>query len=104
LAGEYQRVMQYQQQRKASLLKPMSERYRNAIDFILSKKQQQLATLQSKAQVNNPELSTKKGWAQVIKNGTPVDLEDIEAQEEFVLQNGGVKLTALALKKEGMKS
>ena len=104
LAGEYQRVMQYQQQRKASLLKPMRERYQNAIELILSKKQQQLATLQSKAQMSNPELSAKKGWAQVIKEGMPVDLEEIEAQEEFVLQNREVKLTAKALKKEGLKS
>ena len=100
LVDEYQRVMRYQQQRKASLLKPMREQYQNAIDLILSKKQQQLGALQSKAQMSNPELSTKKGWAQVIKGGKPVDLEEIEVQDEFVLQNRQIVLYAKASKKK----
>ena len=103
IRSEYQRTIDYQFQRKQTLLEPLRERYRDMIRFTIQKKLQQLETLRNKAQISNPELSLKKGWAQVVKEGRLVDLDDIGVDELFVLQNKQTKLTAKVLKKEAIR-
>ena len=103
LEREYQRTIRYQLQRKQALLEPLRVRYHDTIHFAIQKKQQQLSTLQSRAQMSNPELGLKKGWAQVVKRGKPVDLDEIEVNERFVLQNRQIKVIAQVFKKEAIR-
>jgi exodeoxyribonuclease VII large subunit len=97
LQEEYQRMIDYQIERKRSVLKPLIQNYRNSIHFILRKKEEQIRTLQTKAQMSDPALREKKGWAQVIKEGHPVDLDEIAVDDHFVLQNMKRKVQVKAL-------
>jgi len=103
LKEEYQRMIDYQIERKRSMLKPMIQNYRNSMHFILQRKEEQIRTLQTKAQMSDPALSEKKGWAQVIKEGHPVDLDEITVDDHFVLQNTKRKVQVKALSIESLQ-
>jgi exodeoxyribonuclease VII large subunit len=100
LHDEYQRMIDYQLKRKESILKPLTDTYRSSIAFVIQNKEEQIRTLKTKAEMSNPAHSEKKGWAQVIKEGHPVTLDELAVDEYFMLQNTKYKVHAKVLGKE----
>ncbi|NPA74281.1 MAG: exodeoxyribonuclease VII large subunit [Epsilonproteobacteria bacterium] len=70
--------------------------------YILQRKEQILSLAVSSLEINNPSKKIKKGFAQIVKNGKIIDLEDIEEEDMFELISKNVKIEAKAVKKSSL--
>ncbi len=50
--------------------------------------------------MSDPQLQCRKGWAQVSQAGQPIELDILEVDQKFVLEDAAVKIEAVCLKKE----
>ena len=70
-----------------------------SIKYIFMKKRNLLNTLIEGYKQNDPKLKDKNGFAQILKNGKVVNLEELKVNDEFELQNFSTKLKAKVIKK-----
>ncbi len=99
LEDEFRRVMQYSLEQRISELPTLRMNFRQNIHFILQKKEQHLEYILKKIEMNNPKLQCKTGWAKVLKNGKTIELDELQEEEAFTLENASVKIEARMLKK-----
>ncbi len=81
-------------------IEDISKRYPQAIQALLSSKASQITSLQNAFEASNPKKKSKKGFAQIIKDGKIVDLEDIAVGEFFEAQTSDIILKAKTIQKE----
>ena len=70
------------------------------IHFILQQKEQHLEYLIKKMKMSDPQLQCRKGWAQVSQDGQPIELDILEVDQKFVLEDASVKIEAVCLSKK----
>ncbi len=71
-----------------------------SIKYIFMKKRNLLNALIEGYKQNDPKLKDKNGFAQILKNGKVVNLEELKVDDEFELQNFTTKLKAKILNKD----
>ncbi len=89
------RLAHYQEE-----LKSLKDRYQSALALFLNQKERTLQNLKELYAQNDPAKRDKIGFAQVVKNGKKIALEQIKIGEKITLLNSKVKLEA---KVEGRK-
>lgn len=76
--------------------------YPAAIGSILRNKENSLATLQNAYKSADPKLKSKKGFAQIVKEGKIVDLATLDVGQEFEAQTSDTILTAKVTNKRNL--
>ena len=99
LAEEFNRVIGYKVSQISTQLPNIQKNFVQNMHFILQQKEQQLEYIAQKLAMNDPAAKHKKGWAQVIQNGKMIDLNELEEQETFMLEDTRIKIEAICLKK-----
>jgi len=77
----------------------LKERFPHAMNSKLSLAQNQLLHLQKMLESNHPKYKTKKGFAQIAKNGHVIDIETLQKDDIFEAQSEHVVITAQVLDK-----
>ncbi len=81
------RQMAFVFQKRQSDLMPMQRRMDEAIDQKLRNKQMEAERLGNALQAQSPEKRDKKGFAQIVKNGRPVSLSDVQEGDMLELMD-----------------
>ena len=80
------------------LIKNLSSNFDTQISLILQKKENNLKLLKDSFNQNNPKNHDKRGFAQIVKDGKIIAIEDLKKDDEFELQSSKVSLKAKVLK------
>ncbi|MFT7823855.1 MAG: exodeoxyribonuclease VII large subunit [Sulfurimonas sp.] len=99
LNNEFKRAVEYKLENRASLLPGIKSSFSQNLTFLLQQKQEHLSYLAKKMEMNDPQHKYQKGWAQVSKNGVAVPLDQIVANEKFILEDETSRVEALCLRK-----
>jgi len=76
------------------------QRFPLTIDSIIGLAQNQLSNLRKMLESNNPKYKNKKGFAQIVKNSTVIDIASLEVNDIFEAQNDEYIVSAKVLNKE----
>ncbi len=95
----YKESMEFILQKKEQEILTLNERLHQKLSQILTQKEQQLSMLLDSYQANDPKKRVKESFAQIIKNDKPTTLEAIEPNEMFSLITPTIKLNAKAISK-----
>ncbi len=88
-------ILQEKQREQEQTGAIMIERF----NTLLSQKQSQITNLQNAYENNNPAKKEKIGFAQIVKEGKKVGIEQLEIGESIEIQNAKVALSAKILSK-----
>jgi len=99
LKDESTRVMAYKIEQYEQMIPEIKHRYKQQMIFAIDKKQQHLDFMYQKIVMNNPKLQCKTGWAQVSLQGKTVNLDALETEQKFTLEDKTVRLEVLCLSK-----
>ncbi|WP_415407390.1 exodeoxyribonuclease VII large subunit [Sulfurovum sp. CS9] len=94
------RVIQYKIERFSSHLPEIQKSFTQNIYFVLQQKEQHLEYFMKKMEMSDPQLQCRKGWAQVSQAGQPIELDILEVDQKFVLEDASVKIEAVCLSKK----
>ena len=99
---------QHSVERKLALklqeIEVLRDSYNQTIDFkITNVAQNQLLHLQKMLESNHPKLKSKKGFAQISKNGVVLELSTLEDGDVFEAQSSEVSIRAKVIKKENIR-
>lgn len=83
-------------------LPELFSRLDRAMQQKISEKENLLKTIISAYETNNPARKSKKGYAQIIKEGKAVSLSEIAVNEAFSLQDSEYKIDVTATKKSSI--
>lgn len=100
LAEEFMRVVRHKIEYFSSRLPEVQKHFAQNIHFIVQQKEQHLEYLIKKTNMSDPQLQCRKGWAQVSQNGQAVELNSLEVDQKFVLEDASVKIEAVCLSKK----
>lgn len=100
LAEEFVRVVGHKIEHFSSRLPEIQKSFTQNIQFIVQQKEQHLEYIIKKTNMSDPQLQCRKGWAQVSQGGQPVDLNILEVDQIFVLEDASVKIEAVCLNKK----
>lgn len=81
-------------------IEPMASNLERGILSMLNGKRSKLANMQSNFESNNPERKSKKGYAQIAKEGKVTNLADLRPGDRFEAMDASVKVTATVEKSE----
>ena len=84
---------------KQKELQNTKERFPHAIDSVVNLAQNQLLSLRKMLESNHPKLKTKKGFAQISREGVVVDIDALEKDDIFEAQSDTVVIKAQVLDK-----
>jgi exodeoxyribonuclease VII large subunit len=94
LRQRYDQSIRYKLEQSASQVEPLHARVTQAQQLLMKHKADQLQSLFSNLSSQNPEHKDKKGFAQIVKDGRPVSLQEIREGDRVQLMDS--KLTAEA--------
>jgi len=100
LEERYRDSIRYKLDRSWALLAPVTEAYRQQIDFLLESKRRQAALLQQQYHSSDPRKRVREGWAQVLLDGKSTPLSSLEPEMHFILEDAHTKIEAVCRKKE----
>ncbi len=100
LEEEFGRVIQYKIERFSSYLPEIQKSFTQNIYFMLQQKEQHLEYLIKKMMMSDPKLKCRKGWAQVLQDEQSIELNILEVDQKFMLEDASVKIEALCLSKK----
>ncbi len=83
LKGDLDSAMKYRLEHFAQIIQPLREQLSNSVKFALHQKQTQLDTLTERLHLLDPAKRTKEGFAEIIKDGKRIGLQDIDVGDEF---------------------
>ncbi len=72
------------------------------IHNVLERKNAQLSSLNEAFSASNPKLKSKKGFAQIVRDGKIIDLASLEPNQEFEAQTSDIIVTAKVLDKRNI--
>ena len=99
LEAELGKVMEYKLSRLTSVLPQIQSNFRQAIAFIVEQKSQYVKYMEQKHLMNDPKLQCHKGWSQTSVEGKLVELNDLEINQKFILQDASTRIEAQCLAK-----
>ena len=99
LEDEFKRVMTYKLERFSSSLPEIYKKYSQNMVFILEQKSQYLEYISKKLMMNDPKQQCRKGWAQISVEDNSIELNEIEVNQKFMIQNATTQIEALCLSK-----
>ncbi|RRS30880.1 MAG: exodeoxyribonuclease VII large subunit [Epsilonproteobacteria bacterium (ex Lamellibrachia satsuma)] len=97
LEKEFKRLVQYKIERFSVQLPEIQKSFVQNIHFVLQQKEQHIEYVSQKIKMSDPKLQCRKGWAQISQNNVPVDLDMLEVNERFTLEDASHKVEALCL-------
>jgi len=100
LQDEFKRVIDYKIDQFSTEPLNIKSKFRQNIDFILQKKEQDIIYYTKRVELNNPKLNVKKGWVQVVLDGKITDLLELQIDDKFTLENTVLKIEAAVLDKK----
>jgi len=88
---------------KSQEIQRLKDSFNQTIDFkVQNVAQNQLLHLQKMLESNHPKLKSKKGFAQISKNGVVLELSTLEDGDIFEAQSSEVSISAKVIKKENI--
>ncbi len=75
-------------------LEPLAGAMERTAQSLLGQKRTRLAAMLGSYDANNPALKSKRGFAQISKNGTVASLESLKTGDRFEAMDASVKVTA----------
>lgn len=99
LTLEYKRVMKHKLNSFATDIPTIKNELVHSLNRSIAQKEKLLEFMSQKMELNNPTLEMKKGWAQVVKDGKKINLDDIKQEDKFTVFDGQTKVEALCLTK-----
>ncbi len=100
LEDEFKRVIDYKIEHFTIELPKIQNNFKQNINFILQKKEQEIEYFSKRIELNNPKLNVKKGWVQVLFKGKIVNLEELKIDDKFTLESTTLKIEAVVQDKK----
>ncbi len=100
LEDEFKRVIDYKIEHFTTELPKIQNNFKQNINFILEKKEQEIEYFSKRIELNNPKLNVKKGWVQVLLKGKIVNLEELKIDDKFTLESTTLKIEAVVQDKK----
>jgi exodeoxyribonuclease VII large subunit len=94
LRQRYEQSVGFAIERSRRLLAPVAENLERNLQALLNTKKAALANMRQNLEANNPELKSKKGFAQIAKEGKVVALSMLQQGDRFEAMDAKVKVTA----------
>ena len=85
-----------------SLLHALKKEYPPLLHTLIRNKENALSTLENAYRSANPKLKSKKGFAQIVKDGKITDPDSLDTGQEFELQTSDTILTAKVIHKRSI--
>ncbi len=95
----YKESIEFILQKKEQEVLTLNERLHQKLSQILIQKEQQLSMLLDSCQTNNPKKRVKESFAQITKDNKPIPIESLEPNDTFALITPDTKLKAKAISK-----
>lgn len=99
LEDEFRKAIAYKLDRLSSSLPEVHKNYRQSMAFILEQKSQYVEYVNKKLMMNDPKLQCRKGWAQTSVEGKAIELNMLEVNQKFMIQDALTQIEALCLRK-----
>ncbi len=99
LKDDLNSAIRYRIEHFAQILQPMQEQLDSSVKFALYQKQTQLDTLAERLHLLDPAKRSKEGFAEIIKNGKRIGLQDIEVGDEFDVVSSEYAVSAKSIGK-----
>ncbi len=100
LQDEFKRVIDYKIDQFSTEPLNIKSNFKQNIDFILHKKEQNIEYFDKRLELSNPKSNVKKGWVQVVYKGKITDLLELQIDDKFTLENTVLKIEAIVLDKK----
>ncbi len=104
LKNGFDQTITFRFDRYRSDLRMTALEFPNAIERVLRTKEAQLKNIQTSFETNDPKRKSKKGYAQIVKENRPIDLERLEPGDTFEAQTSAIILQAKVLTKKEILS
>ncbi len=99
LEEEFGRVMEHKIERYSSYLPQLQKSFTQNIHFVLQQKEQYLEYVDKKIKMSDPKTEYQKGWAQISRNSKVINLDMLQINEKFSLEDASVKIEAVCLER-----
>ncbi len=99
LQEEFKRVVAYKLEQFSFNIPTLLKNYSQSVALTLQQKEQHLGYLHKKLSMSDPKLQQRKGWGQVSLEGKTVELNIIEVDQKFILEDTSVRIEAVCLHK-----
>lgn len=100
LEKEFYRAMLYKVERFEDMLPEIQKNLMQHLYFILKQKEQYCLNLKQQLEIKNPAHECKKGWVQISVDGKVIELENLQIDQRFNVENAKVKIEAVCLSKK----
>lgn len=100
LEKEFYRAMLYKVERFEDMLPEIQKSLMQHLYFILKQKEQHCLNLKQQLEIKNPALECKKGWVQISVDGKVIELENLQIDQHFNVEDAKVKIEAVCLSKK----
>lgn len=100
LEKEFYRAILYKIERFENMLPEIQKNLMQHLYFILKQKEQHGLNLKQQLEIKNPALECKKGWVQVSVDEKVIELENLQIDQRFNVENAKVKIEAVCLRKK----
>ncbi|MGB5965394.1 MAG: exodeoxyribonuclease VII large subunit [Sulfurimonadaceae bacterium] len=94
LKSRFEQSMSYTLENRTRQLTPIAENLTRQVNSNLSQKQNSLSTLMQALNAQDPKQKSKKGFAQIAKNGKVLDLVELEVGDSFEAMDASRSVTA----------
>jgi len=99
LQGEFDRVIAYRLSQFEARVTLLAPRLTDALSECVARKVERVRALEQKFKLHHPANQHRVGWAEVIKGGNRVALEQIEAGDHFTINDPTTSLQVKCLQK-----
>ncbi|MDD3601701.1 MAG: exodeoxyribonuclease VII large subunit [Sulfurovum sp.] len=100
LEKEFYRAMLYKVERFEDMLPEIQKNLMQHLYFILKQKEQYCLNLKQQLEIKNPAHECKKGWVQISVDGKVIELENLQIDQHFNVEDAKVKIEAVCLSKK----
>lgn len=97
--SEFKKLISYRFQQLSAQVPEVENRLKQNMNFLISKKEQELSFVSEKISLSDPKAQYRKGWAQVSSQGKIITLDEISVNEKFVLHDTVTRLDVVCLDK-----
>ncbi len=103
LKESFERSVEFKFQKAATTLQNIQNEFPQAMHNLFTAKQSSIDSLKQAFEANHPQKRSKKGYAQIVRNGEVTDLKELDVGQEYEAQSFDTIITSKVLNKRNLQ-
>ncbi len=103
LKESFERSVEFKFQKAATTLQNIQNEFPQAMHNLFTAKQSNIDSLKQAFEANHPQKRSKKGYAQIVRNGEVTDLKELDVGQEYEAQSFDTIITSKVLNKRNLQ-